>query len=138
MNKKINKIINDLKSTKFVHNGRSVEEGIDCLGFLILFYNEFGITLPSDDGTYVENDWYLNDPERYIRGIRSLGYEDVSIDNLKPLDLVYFVINHNVITHTGIMLPDNLFVHMTPKKGVRVSKLERHWRRRFRGGIRLL
>ena len=138
MNRQVNEIINRFKRTPFIHNGRSVKNGVDCLGFIILFYKEFGITLPSDDGKTVEEDWYLNDPSRYIRGLKNLGYKDVTSDDLRPLDLVYFVVNHDVITHSGIMLYDNLFVHMTPKKGLRVSKLERHWRRRVRGGIRIL
>ncbi|WP_228370421.1 C40 family peptidase [Gottschalkia acidurici] len=111
MNKKINQIINKLKGARFVHNGRSIEEGIDCLGFLILFYKEFGVELPSDDGQYVDKEWYLEDPDRYVRGIKNLGYKEVSLEELKPLDLIYFVINHDVITHTGIKLNDNfLFI----------------------------
>ena len=138
MNKKVNTIINKFKGARFVHNGRSLEEGIDCLGLLILFYREFGIELPSDDGKHIEEEWYLTDPNRYIRAIKNLSYPEVSLDELKPLDLIFFVVNHDVITHTGILLPDNKFLHMTPKKGLRVSKFERHWRRRVRGGLRVL
>lgn len=138
LNSKVSEIIDRFRRTPFVHNGRSASDGVDCLGFIVLFYKEFGIELPSDDGKFVEEDWYLSDPSRYIRGLRNLGYAEVAVDDLKPLDLVFFVVNHDVITHSGIMLFDNLFVHMTPKKGLRVSKLERHWRRRVRGGIRVL
>lgn len=138
MERKVNQIINKFRRTKFVHNGRSIEEGVDCLGFLILFYKEFGVELPSNDGKIVEKEWYLEDPNRYIRAIKNLGYESVNGENLKPLDLIYFVVNHDVITHTGIMLDNNRFVHMTPKKGLRVSKLERHWSKRFRGGVRVI
>ena len=60
------------------------------------------------------------------------------MDGLRPLDLIFFVVNHDVITHTGILLSNNRFVHMTPKKGLRISKFERHWRRRVRGGLRVL
>ena len=135
---KINEILNRFNGTRFFHNGRSLEEGIDCLGLLILFYKEFGVELPSDDGKPIEDEWYLNDPTRYIRAIRDLGYPDVNLDELKPLDLIFFVVNHDVITHSGIMLSNNRFVHMTPKKGLRVSKFERHWIRRFRGGVRVI
>lgn len=138
MQEKVNEIINRFSGTKFMHNGRSLDEGIDCLGFLILFYREFGIELPSDDGNYIEEEWYLNDPNRYIRAIENLDYPKIAPDELKPLDLIFFVINHDVITHTGILLSGNRFVHMTPKKGLRVSKFRSHWRRRVRGGLRVL
>ncbi len=138
LQEKVNEIISRFNRTKFVHNGRSVEEGVDCLGFIILFYREFGIELPSDDGKEIENEWYLNDPTRYIRAIRDLDYPDVTLDELKPLDLVFFVVNHDIITHSGIYLGGNRFAHMTPKKGLRVSKFERHWQRRFRGGVRVI
>jgi cell wall-associated NlpC family hydrolase len=135
---KVDKLIEKYKNARFVHNGRSLKEGIDCLGFVVLFYKEFGIDIPDGDGKPIEEDWFKKDPERYIRGIKQLGKKEVSLNALQPLDLVYFAISHNIITHTGIMIYDNKFVHMSPKSGFLVSKLERHWRRRFRGAIRLI
>ncbi|WIV13257.1 NlpC/P60 family protein [Proteiniborus sp. MB09-C3] len=135
---KINEGIRKYQYAKFLRNGRNLEEGIDCLGFIKLFYKDFGIDIPSDDGKPIEEEWYRTDPERYIRGIKSLGYKNVSIDELQPLDLAYFVISHDVITHAGIMISNREFVHMSPKSGLLISKLERHWGRRFRGAIRLI
>lgn len=133
---KIYENIKKYRNARFLRNGRNLEEGIDCLGFIKLFYKDFGIDIPGDDGKPIEEEWYKIDPDRYIRGIKSLGWKDVSIDELKPLDLAYFVINHNVITHAGIMISNREFVHMSPRSGLLISKLERHWRRRFRGAIR--
>ncbi|EOC99918.1 C40 family peptidase [Caldisalinibacter kiritimatiensis] len=135
---KIETLIKKFKNVPFVHNGRSLEKGVDCLGFVVLFYKEFGIEVPDNDGKPIEKNWFKKDPERYIRGIQSLGKKAVSINELQPLDLVYFAISHNIITHTGIMIDNKRFVHMSPKSGFLVSKLERHWKRRFRGGIRLI
>ncbi|KNF08071.1 NLP/P60 domain-containing protein [Gottschalkia purinilytica] len=135
---KIKQVLNKFRRVRFVHNGRSLKEGVDCLGFLILFYKEFGIDIPSDDGKYIEKDWYLNNPERYIKAIRKLGYKEVGIDDLKPLDLAYFVVNHDVITHSGVIIDNNLFAHMSPKSGLLISKLERHWKKRFRGAVRII
>lgn len=134
---KIETLIERFKNVPFVHNGRSMEEGIDCLGFIILFYKEFGIEIPNDDGEFIEEDWYKTDPLRYIRGIKSMGGKEVRIEQLQPLDLVYFAISRNIITHTGIMINDREFVHMSPKSGFLVSRLERHWRMRYRGALRL-
>lgn len=136
------KLIYDLvekyRDTKFVHNGRSLEEGIDCLGFIILFYRDLGIQLPSDDGKPIEEDWYKTDPTRYIRAIKNLGFKEVRFRDLKPLDMVYFAISRNIITHTGIMINQREFAHMSPKKNFLVSKLERGWLSRARGAIRII
>lgn len=136
--KKIKDVIPKFKDAKFVHNGRSLEKGIDCLGFIILFYKEFGIDIPNDDGNYIEEDWYKHDPERYIRAIKKFDAKQVPFKDLQPLDMVYLAISRNIITHTGIMINSKEFVHMSPKSGFLISKLERHWKRRFRGAIRLL
>ncbi|MFA5523869.1 MAG: NlpC/P60 family protein [Tissierellales bacterium] len=135
---KIREGIKKYRYAKFLRNGRNLEEGIDCLGFIKLFYQDFGIDIPSDDGKPIEEEWYRADPERYINGIKSLDCRNINIDQLQPLDLAYFVISHDVITHAGVMINDREFVHMSPKSGLLISKLERHWRRRFRGAIRLV
>ncbi|RKD31782.1 C40 family peptidase [Thermohalobacter berrensis] len=134
----IRKILPKFKNVKFVHNGRSLDEGLDCLGFLVLFYKEFGINIPSDDGKPIERDWYKKDPERYIRAIRNFCSNEVKINELQPLDLVYFAVKRNIITHTGVMINDREFAHMAPRKGLLISRLNRPWRRRFRGAVRLI
>ena len=135
---KIQSLIEKYKNSPFLHNGRSLEGGIDCLGFIILFYKEFGIYIPNDDGEYIDEDWYKTDPNRYIRGIHRTGGVPVSIYQLKPLDLVYFAISHNIITHTGIMINGHEFLHMSPKTGFTISPMDRLWGRRFRGALRFL
>lgn len=135
---KIQSITPKFKNAKFVHNGRSLEKGIDCLGFIILFYKEFGIEIPNDDGKHIEKDWYKHDPERYIRAIKDFGAKDVSISELQPLDMIYLSISRNIITHTGIMITEKKFAHMSPKSGFLISTLERHWKRRFRGAVRII
>lgn len=131
-------LLDKYRNAKFVHNGRSLEEGIDCLGFVILFYREFGVEIPEDDGNPIEKDWFKKDPGRYIRAIKGLGYKDVKFKDLRPLDLVYFAISRNIITHTGIMINKNQFAHMSPKKGFLISKLERGWLQRARGAVRVI
>ncbi|KAB3531514.1 C40 family peptidase [Alkaliphilus serpentinus] len=130
-------VAESFRHARFKENGRSLEEGIDCLGFLVLFYKEFGIHIPDGDGKPIEKRWYVDDPERYVRGIKSLGKGDVPIDELKTLDLVYFAIKRNIITHAGIMLDDEYFIHMSPSRGISIDSLKRHWRK-FRGAIRMV
>ncbi|AKL94318.1 NLP/P60 protein [Clostridium aceticum] len=134
----IEKLVDQFRNVPFVHNGRSVEKGVDCLGLVILFYKEFGINLPSDDGVTIEKDWYRKDPERLIRGIKGLGGINIEVDQLQPLDLVYFAINRHIITHTGIMINNKEFLHTRPIIGVSKDPLEGKWKRRFKGALRLL
>lgn len=137
-NVKIMKMIDKYRDAKFLHNGRSLEEGIDCLGFLILFYRDLGVHIPNDDGKFIEEDWYKTDPNRYIRAIRNLGFKDVKFHDLRPLDIVYFAISRNIVSHTGIMISPSEFAHMSPKKGFLISKLERGWLSRSRGAVRVI
>lgn len=125
------------KNARFKENGRNLQEGIDCLGFIVLYYKEFGIHIPDGDGMPIEKRWYLDDPERYVRGIKSLGKREVDIDNLQALDLIYFAVKRNIITHAGIMLNNEDFVHMSPNRGLSIDSLRQHWRK-FRGAIRIV
>lgn len=135
--KEIDQLIDKYKNAKFLHNGRSIDEGIDCLGFIILFYKDLGINLPNDDGKPIEEDWFKTDPTRYIRAIKNLGFKDVAFRDLKPLDMVYFAISRNIISHTGIMISKREFAHMSPKKNFLISRLERGWLSRARGAVRI-
>jgi cell wall-associated NlpC family hydrolase len=132
---KIKKLLELYKDVPFVHNGRSLE-GLDCLGFVIHFYKHFGINLPNDDGKEIDEDWYKHDPQRYIRSLRKLDGIQVSLNDLQALDLVYFSISRGIITHTGVMINQHEFAHMSPKSSFLISKMERHWKNRCRGAIR--
>jgi len=125
------------KNVPFVHNGRSLK-GLDCLGFVIMFYKEYGIHLPNDDGREIEEDWYKTDPLRLIRSIRKLPARSVSYYELQALDLVYFAISRDIITHTGIMINSKEFAHMSPKKNFCIDRIDGAWRRRSRGAVRLV
>ncbi|AEE96205.1 C40 family peptidase [Mahella australiensis] len=130
-------VIEKYKRVPFVHNGRSMD-GLDCLGFVVLFYKEFGIYIPDGDGTPIGEQWFRDDPERYIRGIKALDGEDLGMEQLQPLDLVYFTLRRHIINHTGIMISKSEFVHMFPKKGLMISQFDLFWKMRFRGGKRLI
>ena len=135
---KIRSLVQKFKYARFRHNGRSIEEGLDCLGFMVLFYREFGIELPTDDGAEVKANWYRYDPDRYLRGLKSLDGIEVNFEDIQPLDLVYFAINRNIVTHSGIMLTSNEFAHMMLGRGFKISSIHGYWARKFRGAIRLI
>jgi len=136
LSQRIRQALKKYERVPFVHNGRSLETGLDCLGFVVMFYSEFGIYLPDNDGRYIEEDWYKTDPERYIRALNKLPGKKVAFRDLKPLDLVYFAISRNIITHTGVMISSYEFAHMSPKSNFIISRMERLWASRFRGAMR--
>lgn len=129
--------LEEYKKVPFIHNGRDMQ-GLDCLGFLILFYREFGVKIPGDDGREIDKDWYKKEPDRYIKAIDKLPGRNVSFYDLQALDLVYFAVSRDIITHTGIMINDREFAHMSPKKNFQISLIGGPWRRRSRGGKRLI
>ena len=138
--KKINEIailLEKYKNVPFMHNGRTLA-GLDCLGFVIHFYKNFGIYLPDNDGRKIEEDWYKTDPFRLIRNIGKLNGIQVSKEDLQPLDMVYFAISNDIISHLGVMINYKEFAHMSPKSNFIISKMERHWKVRCRGAIRFV
>lgn len=110
--------------------------GLDCLGLVHLFYKDCGIHVPDGDGREYSLDWTKTDPQRYLRGLLTVG-RAVKVDELKPLDLVYFRVGKN-ITHGGIMVDTRNFIHSLLHYGVRVSPLNLAWRRRLAGARRLI
>ncbi len=61
-----------------------------------------------------------------------------SKDNLKEGDLVFFRIHGGPVSHVGVYLANNYFVHASSSKGVMISNLdENYWTRYYVGGGRL-
>ncbi|MFN9802446.1 MAG: C40 family peptidase, partial [Bacteroidota bacterium] len=66
--------------------------------------------------------------------------ELIDREELKEGDLVFFHTRgrRNAITHVGVYLQNNTFVHASTSNGVSISDLdETYWKPRFRGGGRL-
>lgn len=117
------------------HMGRD-SRGLDCLGLAHLFLKDLGIDLPDGDGRPYSDQWVREDPERYLRGVLTVGKE-APLDDLKPLDFVYFKIGR-YICHGGVMLDNNYFIHSLNGRGVHVSPMNFIWRRRLVGARRLV
>ncbi|QEC51540.1 lipoprotein Spr [Anseongella ginsenosidimutans] len=73
------------------------------------------------------------------RGIYKELTEIVSTDELKEGDFVFFKIGRRYISHIGIYLGDNKFVHASRSEGVTISDLnEPYWKRYFYKAGRLI
>lgn len=109
-----------LKGTPYKYGGRSTK-GFDCSGFTsYVFEKAAGITLPRTSG-----------------GQASAG-TPVSKANLEPGDLVYFNTNGKSISHVGIYVGGDNFIHASSTKGITVTSLnDTYYKTRYRGATRV-
>lgn len=108
-----------LVGTRYRYGGSSVKSGFDCSGFIgYLFKEELGMQLPRSSREMINIDAPL-----------------VARDELEPGDLLFFSTNgRNRVSHAGIYMGDNQFIHSSSSRsgGVRVDSLEdRYWSRTF-------
>jgi cell wall-associated NlpC family hydrolase len=101
--------------------GQSNENGFDCSGYVKYIYGQFGYTLPHS--SY----------EQYSKSKPLKG------NNAKPGDLVFFVTRGSKVSHVGIYMGDNTFIH-SPSRGkqVRIDSLDSEYFRRHLAGFRTI
>ncbi len=101
--------------------GGTTPAGFDCSGFTQYVFKAHGITLPR------------NSRQQYTVGTY------VSKSNLKPGDLVFFDTEGNGISHLGIYIGNNQFIHSSSSKGVVITSLSNtYWAPRYYGARRVL
>lgn len=100
--------------------GNTVVDGMDCSGFARAVYNLCGVNIPRTSG------------EQYKIG------QKIDRDELTDGDLVFFGSPDGQISHVGIYVGKNRFVH-APKRGedIKISTLnDNGFAKRFMGGRR--
>ncbi|RON12428.1 C40 family peptidase [Pseudomonas frederiksbergensis] len=108
-----------LIGTRYRFGGTS-EAGFDCSGFIgYLFREEAGMNLPRSTREMINVDAPL-----------------VARSALKPGDLLFFATNgrRGRVSHAGIYLGDNQFIHSSSRKsgGVRIDSLgDSYWNKTF-------
>ena len=90
--------------TPYRYGGTS-RNGMDCSGFVMTVFNNAGARLPHSSAILV-----------------TLG-EEVSRDQLRPGDLVFFSIAGKSVSHVGVMRRDGVFAHASTSSGVRLDQL---------------
>lgn len=101
--------------TPYKWGGMTPDEGFDCSGLVYYSYLQAGINLPRTSFQQY----------KYSSSVR--------LDTLKPGDLLFFDLNDERVSHVGIYLGSNRFVH-APKTGkdVMITSLENlYWRNRL-------
>jgi cell wall-associated NlpC family hydrolase len=108
-----------LIGTRYRFGGTSEKSGFDCSGFIgYLFREEAGMNLP-----------------RSTREMINVDAPKVARNKLKPGDLLFFSTNgRGRVSHAGIYLGDNQFIHSSSRRsgGVRIDNLsDRYWSKTF-------
>lgn len=94
--------------------GGVTKKGIDCSGFMMVIHREFGIQLPHS----------AHEQARY-------GQIVPSKSDIKKGDMLFFYASYNTsnfITHSGVYLGDDKFIHTSHQCGVIVSSInDAYW-----------
>lgn len=97
--------------------GASKKE-IDCSGLMMVVHRQVGVKLPHSS----------HEQARYGRVVADK-------DKLKRGDLVFFYNSYNTtnfITHAGLYLGENEFIHASSSKGVIISSMDdTYWKTRY-------
>jgi lipoprotein Spr len=105
--------------------GGTTMKCMDCSGLVFTVFAKHGIALPHNS----------EDQARYGKIIGG-------IDKLRRGDLVFFIRSYKTrdfITHTGIYLGNNQFIHTSSKIGVTITSInDPYWKEKFIFGTRVL
>ena len=114
-------LANKLIDTRYKRGGRQPSTGFDCSGFVrYVFRLGIGVELPRTSAAQFRSG------------------EHVARKDLRSGDLVFFRTSGKRVSHVGIYLDEDRFIH-SPSSGKRVSVSslsEPYWSRRFAGGRR--
>ncbi|WP_312150692.1 C40 family peptidase [Empedobacter sp.] len=124
----VNRILKTAKSylgTPYKYGGIT-KTGFDCSGLVYISFKEMNLELPRRSSDQAEYG------------------KEITIENVKIGDLIFFNTSGNSISHVGIVESINhdgsiSFVHSSTSKGVIISSLdENYWKTRFVKAVRLL
>lgn len=119
-NPKLYAAIDSWYGTPYQYGGCSTS-GVDCSCFVgNIFKTVYGATL-----------------HRTASDIQKDMSKFVSRNNLREGDIVFFTNSNGKVSHVGIYLKDDLFVHSSTSNGVSISSLENsYWKKHFYKGGR--
>lgn len=104
---------------KYKYGGTSVSTGFDCSGYTQKVFKDLGITIPRTTGSQMSKG------------------TSVSKANLKPGDLVFFNTSGKGVSHVGIYIGNNQFIH-SATGGVQVTSLNNsYWKTRYMSAKRV-
>lgn len=105
--------------------GGMTERCMDCSGFVSVVFGNHGITLPHNS-----------------QAQSGLGTKVTKREELRRGDIVFFSRSYKTsrrITHAGIYIGNNEFIHASSGQGITITSLDDPWwRRRYEFGTRIL
>lgn len=110
---KIDKVSKMLIGIPYKHFGRSIEDGLDCWGLILKFYELLRVKIKDYEGFY-EEDW--DKCSNLLSKHTNIEFTEV-VDKL-PGDLVLMSVKSHVINHAGILVNNNLILHTDYIAGV--------------------
>jgi len=97
---------------------QSKENGFDCSGYVKYIYGNFGYTLPRSSYDQYRQSQHIKAKEA------------------RPGDLVFFITRGKKISHVGIFLGNNQFIHSPSRgKSVSISNLDEHYYKKHMVGF---
>jgi cell wall-associated NlpC family hydrolase len=111
-NKKLYKELKRWLGTPYAYAEHTCGEGTDCSGMVMEVYQEvYGIKLHRNSAKMLE-----------------MNCSVIDLDDLREGDLVFFVTSSDGhVSHVGIYLKDNKFVHASSSRGVTVDDLRQNY-----------
>ena len=106
-------LIDSWYGTSYKYGGSS-KNGIDCSNFANIIYQEIYKKSLTGSSASIYN---LCKP--------------LSTNDLQEGDLLFFKIEKNTISHIGVYLQNNKFVHATTKAGVRIDDLDQAYYKKY-------
>lgn len=119
-NPKLYSAIDSWYGTPYQYGGCTTT-GVDCSCFVgNIFKSVYGVTL-----------------HRTANDIQKDMSKFISRDDLREGDVLFFTNSNGKVSHVGIYLKDDLFVHSSTSNGVSISSLENsYWKKHFYKGGR--
>lgn len=124
-------IAEQLKGLPFKEGGRD-ENGIDCVGLVLLFYKKIGIEIPYNDSHIYKikrylcghQDILLEECKKYFH-VYYLNDTKVNYRNITPVSgdlLIFQHLTRSITSHLGILITPHKFLHVEEEKGSRISQ----------------
>ena len=105
--------INDWYGVPYKYGGKD-KHGVDCSGFSMTLYNTvYHKQISPSAKTQAEES------------------KKIDASDLKEGDLVFFDINAGKISHVGVYLQNNKFIHASTKKGVIINDLNEPYYKKY-------
>ena len=111
-NKKLYKELKRWLGTPYAYGEHTCGEGTDCSGMVMeVFLEVYGIKVHRNSAKMLEENCRI-----------------IDLDDLKEGDLVFFITSSDGhVSHVGIYLKDNKFVHASSSRGVAVDDLRQNY-----------